>query len=190
MTIKLIAGLGNPGKKYEHNRHNAGFRVVDALAEKYNAGFIDEARFKSQTSAFDSPPREGARLGEVRVILCKPQTFMNESGQAVAAVKNFFKIDNTNILIVHDDVDLPFGKARLSFDASSAGHNGVKSIIERVGQDFHRLRIGIEGRQSRLDIDTHDYVLQNFTLEEANKIKSEIIPAALSEVDKFLHFDF
>lgn len=178
MNAKLIIGLGNPGPKHENNRHNAGFMMANALAEKFASSFINEKRFEAETSAFD--------LGDNRIILVKPQTFMNDSGKAVSLIKTFFKIENQDIVVVHDEIDLPLGKIRLSFDASAAGHNGVRSIIEKIGQDFHRLRIGIESRASRLDADTHDYVLTNFTAEEKIKLKKEIIPAAVSEIEKFL----
>ena len=178
MKTKLIIGLGNPGKKFEHSRHNAGFRAINRLAEKFDASFINEARFKAETSAFD--------LDGQRVILAKPQTYMNESGQAVSLIKKFFKIGNADILVVHDEIDLPLGKVRLSFDASAAGHNGVHSVIENIGQDFHRLRIGIEGRASRLDMDTHDYVLTNFAAEEETKLEKQIIPESLEEIERFL----
>ncbi len=174
----LIAGLGNPGSKYEHTRHNVGFRVLDALAARFDSSFIREERFKSETSAFDS--------NTSRVILVKPQTFMNKSGEAVSLVKNFFKIPDINILIVHDEVDLPLGKIRLSYDISSAGHNGINSIIEHIGQDFHRLRIGIDSRTNRLEADTYDYVLQNFRPEEKNKLEKDIIPQALKVIEQFL----
>lgn len=178
MRTILIAGLGNPGKKYELTRHNTGFRVLDKLAEKYSASFIEETKFKSQTSAFD--------LDENRIILAKPQTFMNNSGEAVGLLKNFFKLANDNILVVHDEIDLPLGKMRLSFDASAAGHNGIKSVIEKIKQNFYRLRIGIEGRKSRLDMDTYDYVLTNFTATEEKKLQKEIIPQAIEQIEKFL----
>jgi len=180
MKVKLIAALGNPGKKYESTRHNVGFMILDHLAEQFSASFIVEQKWSVATAAFD--------LGETRVILAKPQTFMNNSGEAISAVKNFFKIANADILVVHDEIDLPLGKIRMSFDASDAGHNGVKSIIEQIGQDFHRLRIGVDGRQSRLDMDTHDYVLQNFTTEEEDALKTKILPEAQGEIKKFIGY--
>ena len=176
MKIILIIGLGNPGPKYEHTRHNIGFRIIDALAERFAASFIAEERFKSETSAFDH--------AETRIILVKPQTFMNNSGEAIGLLKKFFKLKNEDILVVHDEVDLPLGKIRLSFDSSSAGHNGVKSVIERIGQDFHRLRVGTDGRQDRTDMDTHDYVLAKFSPEEDAAVEKKIIPAAIAEIEQ------
>jgi len=176
MIIKLIIGLGNPGPKYEHTRHNIGFCVVDALAKKFSGSFIEEIKFKCLTAAFD--------FEQTRIILAKPQTFMNESGQAVSRLKKFFKIANSEILVVHDEVDLPLKKIRLSFDISSAGHNGVQSIIDHIGQNFHRLRVGTDSRSSRLEVDTYDYVLQNFTAEEEELLHKKIIPAAVAEIEK------
>ena len=187
MKTILIAGLGNPGNKYKHTRHNIGFMVLAALASKYSASFIPEAKYKSQTSAFDYPPAyQGGEKGVVRVILARPQTFMNNSGEAVMLLKKFFKIPNEQILVVHDEIDLRLGKIRLSYDGRSAGHNGIKSIIEALGQDFHRLRIGVDSRTSRLETDTYDYVLQNFRPEEKNKLEKEIISQALKVIEQFL----
>jgi len=181
VKILLITGLGNPGKKYEHTRHNIGFRVLDALADKFSAVFIDEVKFKSQTSAFDHQT--------TRVILAKPQTFMNDSGTAVAALKNFFKIQNDHLLIVHDEMDLPIGTIRISKDSGPAGHNGVGSVIENVGRDFTRLRIGIENRQGRRTPPTDAYVLEKFTEEEEAKLQKEIIPQAIEQIEKILNFE-
>ncbi len=178
VNTKLIVGLGNPGKKYEHTRHNIGFRVLDALARNHQANFIEENKFKSLTSSVDI---EGKKI-----ILVKPQTFMNESGEAVQKLLAFYKLPATSLLVVHDEIDLPLGKTRLSFDVSSAGHNGIKSIIENIGQDFHRLRIGVDTRKSRLEADTYDYVLQNFTDEEEGILEKKVVSAAVSEIEKFL----
>ena len=177
MTTRLIVGLGNPGDKYEHTRHNAGFRIVDALAEKNSAAFIEEKKFKSQTSAFDN--------GDVRVILAKPQTFMNESGGAVQKLLSFYKLPATSLLVVHDEIDLPIGDLRTTTDSGAAGHNGVSSIIESIGQDFARLRVGIENRKEFRIPPTDAYVLQNFTDGEETKLK-EIVPQAVAEIEKFL----
>ena len=176
--MKIIVGLGNPEPKYQHNRHNAGFRAVDALAEKLSASFTEENRFSAQTAAID--------IGGQKVVLVKPQTFMNDSGQAVAAVKNFFKASNGDMLVVHDEIDLPLGAVRLSKDSGAAGHNGVASVIENVGKDFTRLRIGIENREEYRIPETDAYVLQNFKPEEEMKLEKEIIPQAVAEIEKFL----
>lgn len=179
---KLIIGLGNPGKKYEKNRHNLGFRVADALARELGLAFKHNKKFVAEIATPHlSSPTSGEELKE-GVILAKPQTFMNDSGRAVSVLKNFYKLGNRDLLIVHDEIDLPLGKMRLSQDAGSAGHHGVESIIATIGQDFARLRIGIDGRESRKHIATEDYVLQNFTAEEEKKLKEIIIPKAADEI--------
>ena len=177
--MKLIAGLGNPGKKYTHTRHNAGFLVLDALGEKYGASFIVEDRFRSESSAFELPNR-------TRVILAKPQTFMNNSGEALLLLINFFKMETTEILVIHDEMDLPLGEIRVSRNSRSAGHNGVESIIKTIGQDFTRIRVGINNPETHGQIPTEAYVLQKFTEDEESKLVSEITPKAIVEIQKFL----
>ena len=174
----LIVGLGNPGKEYENTRHNVGFQVVENLAGKFFAAFIEESRFKAQTSAFD--------LDGMRVILAKPQTFMNNSGRSVKLLASFFKIAPENIIMVHDEIDLPLGTVRASKDAGAAGHNGVASVIEHLGSDLERVRVGIENRSEHRVPPTDAYVLQSFTAEEETKLKNEVIPAAVEKIEEFL----
>jgi peptidyl-tRNA hydrolase, PTH1 family len=151
----LIVGLGNPGIKYAAHRHNVGFQCVDYMAERWGAA-LRTRRFK-------------AHIGEVevdghRVVLAKPQTFMNESGQAVGPISGWFKIPPRRILVIHDDLDLPLARLRLRPGGSSGGHRGVQSIIDVLGtQEFHRLRIGI-GRPAFGD--PIDYVLNDFGREQ------------------------
>lgn len=177
MIVKLVAGLGNPGSKYEKTRHNIGFRVLHELAREKAAAFISEKKFQSEVGAFDQ--------GDTRIILAKPQTFMNESGKAVSAIANFFKIKPEYILLVHDEIDLPLGAIRLS-TGGSAGHRGVESIAETIGEDIARLRVGIENRKEYRIPATEDYVLQNFNAEEEAKLNEKIIPGALEHIHKFL----
>lgn len=187
--MKLIIGLGNPGKKYQYNRHNVGFRVVDDLAKKYGAEFILKNKFKAEIADITpshSPLHKGEEVGVT--VLAKLQTFMNKSGDALSALKNFFKIENDDILVVHDDIDLPLGTIRTSEGSGAAGHNGVKSIIEMIGQNFTRLRIGIENRPENRIPPTDDYVLQNFTPEEETSLKTEILPEALGEIKQFIGY--
>ena len=178
MRTKIIIGLGNPGNKYKNTRHNIGFIILEQLAEKFDAVFISEKRFRAETAAFDAPSS--------RVILAKPQTYMNGSGEAARPLKQFFKIENADILVVHDEIDLLFGKLRLSTDSGSAGHKGIESIIANLGQNFSRLRVGIENRGGGRIPDTESYVLQNFTPEEEKKLSDKIIPEAIAEIEKFL----
>lgn len=160
--MRLIIGLGNPGKEYERTRHNTGFLFVDVLRKKWNfPDFVPEKKFVSLVSA-------DMKDGE-KTLLVKPETFMNRSGEAVSALVNFFKLTERDITIIHDDLDLPFGTFKVSTDSGAAGHNGVADIIEKLGtKEFRRVRIGIgrpaDGR------DPADYVLARFTEEEEAKL--------------------
>ena len=157
--MKLIVGLGNPGKEYAGTRHNIGFRVLDALAD---SSFNDESKFKSEISEM--------RVGSEKVILAKPTTFMNNSGEAVQALKSFYKLEDGDILIIQDEMDYMPGVFAFSFGNGPAGHNGIASIQERLAtRDFARLRIGI----GRPTVGTkEDFVLTKFSDEEEKKIAS------------------
>jgi PTH1 family peptidyl-tRNA hydrolase len=157
--FKLIVGLGNPGKKYEFNRHNVGFLILDKLLKNQD-GFHFNKKFEAEV----------LKVGEI--IFAKPQTFMNLSGKNVSEIARFYQINPSEILIVQDELDLEFGKVKLSFNASDAGHNGIKNIIEQLGtKEFYRLRFGIGKPRDFTPVE--DYVLQDFTQLE------------LSEVEKF-----
>ena len=150
--MKLIVGLGNPGKEYQNTRHNIGFMTLDHFAN------TDNWKIK-----FSSLYTETIVNGE-KILLIKPQTYMNLSGNALIEFVNFYKINLEDILVIHDDLDLPVGTYRLKINSSAGGHNGIKSIIERLGNNnFARLKIGISNNK---DIDTKDYVLGKFTKEE------------------------
>jgi PTH1 family peptidyl-tRNA hydrolase len=131
--MKLVVGLGNPGEKYENTRHNIGFEVANRLAE---AAWKINKKFNAEIS-------EG-KIGREKIIFLKPQTFMNNSGRAVAAAAGFYKIKPADILVIHDDIDLPLGKIRIKKDGSSGGHRGIESIIAALGsENFLRLKIGL-----------------------------------------------
>lgn len=148
----LIVGLGNPGREYRDNRHNVGFMLIDRLTVR-----LDARTMRLQSKAIIT----SARYGERKIILAKPQTYMNLSGQSVQGLTRFYKIPLERLLIVHDDLDLPFGTIRLRPGGGPGGQKGVASTIERLGtQDFPRLRIGIGRPPGRLD--PADYVLQDF----------------------------
>ncbi|MFA5134090.1 MAG: aminoacyl-tRNA hydrolase [Patescibacteria group bacterium] len=156
--MKLIIGLGNPGKKYGKTRHNLGFMAVDFLQKKLEA---PEFKLNKKLAA------EISKSG--KIILAKPQTFMNLSGGAAIKLLSFYKLTADDILIIHDDIDLEFGKIKEGKNHGAAGHNGVKSIIELLGtKDFNRLRIGV-GRPPE-NIPPEDYVLQNFSSEELKQL--------------------
>jgi peptidyl-tRNA hydrolase, PTH1 family len=152
----LVAGLGNPGREYERTRHNAGWMVVDELARRHGGSF--RSKFDGQLSE--------VRLGDLRLALLKPETYMNVSGKSIAAARRFFKAEPDTVLVVHDDVDLEPGRLQARSGGGLAGHNGLRSIAGALGtQDFTRLRIGV-GRPGRGDRRTvADYVLSPFEPE-------------------------
>jgi PTH1 family peptidyl-tRNA hydrolase len=175
--VKLIAGLGNPGVHYQRTRHNAGFLVVDRLAE-INHILISHKRFKSLYGSGSIAPQ--------KVVLLKPATYMNRSGEAVSQALHFFNIGIEDLIVVHDDLDLPFGKLRFKKKGGDGGHQGIRSIIDSTGGDeFLRLKVGIgrppEGR------DPADYVLDCFnsaeqkSLEEVLSLAAESIETVVSK---------
>jgi PTH1 family peptidyl-tRNA hydrolase len=173
MAIRLIVGLGNPGPEYEQTRHNAGFWLVDHLAR---GGLAREARFNALAMK--------TRIAGQEVWLLEPQTFMNRSGQSVGAVARFYKIAADEVLVVHDELDLPPGVAKMNKGGSSGGHNGLKDITAALGtQDYWRLRIGIgHPRDANLRQDVADYVLhrarkeEQVLIDQAVEKSLEIIP--------------
>ncbi len=151
--VELIAGLGNPGERYDQTRHNAGFWLLDALARRLGAEFIPESRFHGDTASGELDGR--------RVRLIKPSTFMNRSGQAVGALARYFRIAPENVLVVHDEIDLPPGVARLKRGGGHGGHNGLRDILTAFGGDagFLRLRIGVGHPGNAREV--VDYVLKS-----------------------------
>lgn len=160
MTIKLIVGLGNPGPQYAGNRHNIGFQCVELFARRHR---IDLSKLQQRTMIGDGwVERNGQRQ---RVLLAKPLTYMNASGQAVNTLLRFYKIELSDLIVVHDDIDLAQGKLRLRLGGSSGGQNGIKSIIEQSGSaDFARVKVGIGRPPGKMD--PAAFVLQNFTAAE------------------------
>ena len=158
--MKIIVGLGNPEQKHFNNRHNAGFIFVDTLAMDRELSWELEKKFNSEIAANKS------------LMLVKPQTYMNRSGEAVTKIVNYFKIDLNDLVIVHDDVDLNPGETRFKRGMSAAGHHGIENIIEKLGSnDFWRLRIGV-GRPVDKKFDVEDYVLGDLTENEIETIKN------------------
>lgn len=163
--MKLIIGLGNFEDKYLFTRHNAGFMAVDFFVNANNQSFKQEKKLKSMI----------AKLNDVVVI--KPLTYMNLSGEAVRTVMDFYKIDVKDILVIFDDISIDLGRVRFRTSGSDGGHNGIKSIIQHIGEDFDRLKIGI-GPQP--NIPSEAFVLQNFTKDELDKLK-EILKQPIIE---------
>ncbi len=158
----LLVGLGNLGKKYENTRHNIGFLCIDQFVamQEWNS-WIDKKDLKCQLA--------NGSLGDIRVLAIKPATYMNNSGQAVQAVANFYKIAPQNIVVIHDELDLAFGQIRTRLGGSSAGHNGVDSLIKYIGDRFGRIRVGVKNDQAAT-FDGADFVLAKFTTEEQKHI--------------------
>ena len=167
--MKLIVGLGNPGKKYEGTRHNVGFIFLDKLRKELE---FPEFGFSKKFTSDISISKEN--------ILMKPQTFMNLSGEAVRSILDFYKLSPEDILVIHDDKDIAFGEYRLADDSSSAGHNGVQNIIDNHGtQKFKRIRIGI-GAETDLPSDV--FVLQKFSDEEKDEIE-KVLKKVIEEIE-------
>lgn len=185
--MKIIVGLGNPGKKYEHTRHNAGFLAIDDFIgelmsdPKTPGSFTLRSEIKFHGQIIPLPNFQG--------LLFKPQTFMNESGSAVKKICDFYKVDVAKDLsIIHDDTDLPLGTIRTTGSSSAAGHNGVQDIIQNLStQDFHRVRIGVESRASRDDMPTEAYVLQNFSADELKILNADVFPKVKLEIKRFIN---
>jgi len=164
----LIIGLGNPGKQYSGTRHNIGFEVIDEFAKANDfPAWLNKKDLKAEITAH--------RLGENRVVLCKPHTFMNNSGQAAQAVQRFYRLYNENTLAIYDELAIPFGQLRTRLGGSDAGHNGVKSLIQHISEDFGRLRIGVGSDVSK-KADAANFVLGKFSTKE-----QETLPLIIKE---------
>jgi PTH1 family peptidyl-tRNA hydrolase len=180
--MKLIVGLGNPGRHYVNNRHNVGFQCVDYIARRHGIA-LSSRRARSRLGT--------GEIGGTQVVLAKPATFMNLSGEAVAALMGRYRLTAAKLLVIYDDLDLPLGQVRIRARGSSGGHNGMKSIIAHLGsQDFARLRVGIAPPESGTDVggkaaDTAnavDYVLGDFTAEEKAVVR-EVYPEVADAVE-------
>jgi len=158
--LQLVAGLGNPGKDYAQTRHNAGFWLVDELARRHGGSWRREAKFDAELSR--------VRLGGSELWLVKPQAFMNRSGGVVAAVANFYKISAAQVLVAHDELDLPIGAVRLKQGGGAGGHNGLKDLIACVGEGFWRLRLGIGHPGSR-------ELVTGFVLGRASSVEQAVL---------------
>ena len=175
--MKLIVGLGNPGKKYEHTRHNMGFDVVDLFAEKAQVD-IDKEAFKGLVGR--------GKVFEEDIYILKPQTYMNLSGESVREIVNYFKIDLGDLIVIYDDMALEPGKIRLRASGSSGGHKGMQNIIEQLGsEDIKRIRVGI----GEPTYDTIDYVLSK-PLKEERPLIDEAIKNAVNALKEILKENF
>lgn len=172
--MKIIAGLGNPGDQYRMTRHNMGFLVLDALAE--------DTGIAVQKKKFEALLGDG-RIGNERVLLVKPQTFMNLSGQSIRQAADFYQKTPEEIIVVHDDLDLPFGTVRIKVGGGDGGHKGIRSLMDHLGGAFTRVRLGI-GKPSFKD-DTEHYVLQTFPKADLETL-AEVVRKACEAVREIL----
>lgn len=185
MAIKLIVGLGNPGDAYVNTRHNIGFKLINALVKASTIDASKKATLKSHVYS--------VAFGEQKMFAIKPQTYMNLSGEAVVSVMNFYKLKPSEICVVTDDLDVPFGKVRVRAKGGAGTHNGMKSVIQQLGtQEFMRLRLGIGPKPEFLD--SKDFVLQNFTSSERDvlpgmitKISAQLIDNLSESVDVMMN---
>ena len=171
----LFVGIGNIGNEYQNTRHNVGFIVIDKIIEKYN--FIESSKKKFNSQIF---------IGEIdnkKIIIIKPQTYVNLSGVAVLAVSTFFKIKTENIYVFHDDMDIKLGKIKYKIGGSSAGHNGIKNIDEKIGKNYHRIRIGIDKPEFKSDV-------LSFVLTKFNSDEFKIIEEVADKIVSNIHFLF
>ena len=172
--MKLVVGLGNPGKEYLNTRHNIGFMYLDYI---FDNKFVFNKKFNAMEYIF-------SENGE-KIIVIKPYTFMNSSGDSVIKYVNYYRIDISSILVIQDDLDMPVGKIKLLYNHGDGGHNGIKSIINSLnGKSFLRLKIGISKTS---DIDTKDFVLGNFNVDELSKVKNSFEKLS-SFIDDFIYF--
>lgn len=176
--MKLIVGLGNPGREYENTRHNMGFITIDRFADKYNVK-IDKKKFNGLYTDLN--------INGEKVILLKPQSYMNLSGEVVRRFVDFYKINVADILIISDDLDLEFGTFKLKGQGSSGGHNGLKNIeLYLATREYKRLKLGISNNKG---IDTKDYVLGKFSSEEV-KVIDNLEKTLVELLDEYLKLDF
>ena len=176
--MRLFIALGNPDKEYEYTRHNFGWLAIDALAAKQELNWTKNKASNSLVASFLN--------GREKIILAKPLTYMNDSGKAAKALKKYYKLPTNKIIVIHDDLDLPFGKIRLSKSRGTAGHKGIESIIKNLkSKDFKRIRLGIGPQKGK----SEDFVLKKFNSEEKKKLQ-EIIDTSYLVIEMMLEKNF
>lgn len=176
--MKLVIGLGNPEGKYANTRHNVGFAALDEYVKKNGLGFQLKDKFKANIA-------ESTVNGE-KAILAKPTTYYNLVGESARLISDFYKIDPTDILIVHDELALPFGVIRTRLSGSAAGNNGIKSIIEHIGDNTPRIRIGVHNDLAT-QIHDADFVLGKFTKDESEALQKTILPKTIELIDEYIN---
>lgn len=181
--MRIIVGLGNPGKQYEKTRHNIGFMVLDALYKEL--GKTCDLNKWELSKKFNAEIC-GCSTNNHKIILIKPMTFMNRSGETVQLIMHYYKTDIENLIVVHDDKDIKLGEIKIQVDRGDGGHNGIKSIVEHLGtKNFTRIRVGIASENEKKMNDTADFVLGKFGLFEKKKVE-ETIKKSVEEIKKLV----
>lgn len=190
--MKVILALGNPGEKYTYTRHNAGFLVVDQLAAKQSAHFSNKPKFFADIAELNSFTVDSAAstnshtiVPREKILLVKPTTYYNEVGISARAILDFYKLTLADLLIIHDDTDLDFGKIRVRKGGRDAGSNGLKSLHAHIGADFWHIRIGTDNLLRR-QVSTDRFVMMNFNSDELTILKNWAIPTARTMIHDFL----
>ncbi len=179
--MKVLFAQGNPGEHYASTRHNVGWRFLMAYAARQGIGFSEKAKFKAEIAEFTSPAGE-------KILLVKPLTFYNDTGLSARAIADFFKLSSSDFLVIHDELALPLGTIRTREQGSHAGNNGIKSLIEHIGPDFARIRIGIKNDLTDR-MDAADFVLGYFSADEY-KTLDDHIPKVMDIFDDFVEGTF
>ena len=176
----LIIGLGNPGDQFKGTRHNLGFEALDYLAAQHDGVWQDKTKLRGSLAKI--------KVGEASVLLLKPATFYNETGHSARAAQDFYKIDNSATLTIHDELALPFGMIRSRLNGSDAGNNGVKNLNAHLGDNYARIRVGISSEQ-KININDTDFVLTKFSHQEQSNLK-EIYKKIALRIESFIKGDF
>jgi PTH1 family peptidyl-tRNA hydrolase len=175
--MKIVLAQGNPGIKYEHTRHNVGFLALDFYASKQKIEFQSKSKFHADIA-------ETSIDGD-KVLLVKPTTFYNETGKAARALADFYKVETTDILVIHDELALPFGTLRTREKGSDAGNNGIKSLNAHLGENYARIRVGTHNEIADKQ-GSYDFVLSKFSAEESEKLQKDIFPKISDLIDDFV----
>lgn len=174
--MKLLVGLGNPGPRYELTRHNAGFLILDLLAEGTGAVFAEQKKFAAQIAR--------ASLLGCDVLFLKPETFMNLSGQSVVRVMHFYKISPEDMIVLHDDIDIEFGRVRARSGGGHGGHNGIRSILQETGRaEFHRVKLGVGRPGPQETMDVSQWVLDTFKDNELKTLEKDMLEAVMLRLE-------
>lgn len=175
--MKIILAQGNPGAEYAKTRHNVGFLALDYYADNKHAQFQPKTKFHADIAEISS--------GAGKVLLVKPFTFYNETGVAARALADFYKVHTKDILVIHDELALPFGTLRTREKGSDAGNNGIKSLNSHIGEEYVRIRVGVQNDLS-VKMNAADFVLSRFTTDELGKLQKDIIPKVGELIDEFI----